>query len=68
MSIHPLPQSRRCPPPSFLNTIDERRYAFLAAKCRAAGLTTAAEMAEKWAEEHRLAGLRIKALEAEDRA
>lgn len=67
MSI-PYPQSRRCPPVSFLNTIEEKRYAYLAQRLRAAGLTTAAEMAQRWADEHRLAGLKIKALESEDRA
>lgn len=50
----PVRSLRRCPKPSFLNTIEQRRYEFLAAKLRDAGSPFYAELCDRWAEEHRL--------------
>lgn len=69
-SEHDTPRisSRRSPPLSFLSTIEQQRYAYLSIKLREAGLASAAEMAARWAEEHRIAAHKLRALEAEDAA
>jgi hypothetical protein len=40
--------------PSFFHHIEQRRYEWLEAQCRAAGIEGAAELCRKWADDHRL--------------
>jgi hypothetical protein len=56
--------SRRCPPQSFLNTIDEKRYAFLAEQFRKLDSPVYAEMCERFAAEHRETAVKLNALDA----
>jgi hypothetical protein len=48
----PSGRSPRCPPESFLNTLDARRYEYLAQILRECDRPNAAAMAERWAKEH----------------
>lgn len=64
-------QSPRCPPESFLNTIEAKRYAFLAEQFRGLDRPVLAQMCDNWAREHTLTVIRLeqaeRRLEALDR-
>lgn len=47
-------RSRRCPPESFLNTIEAKRYEYLAEVLRELDRPVLAQMCVNWAKEHRL--------------
>ena len=55
--------SRRCPPQSFLNTIDAKRYAFLAEKLRELDSPVFAAMCDRWALEHTETAAKLDALD-----
>jgi hypothetical protein len=57
------PRSRRCPPESFLNTLEAKRYEFCAAKFKEAGMPFIAAMCVRWAAEHRLTIERLQEAE-----
>lgn len=57
--------SPRCPPESFLNTIEARRYAFLAQQFAELDRPVLAQMCRNWEREHMLTVLRLQ--QAEDR-
>ena len=52
-------QSRRCPPESFLNTIEAKRYAFLAEMFAEMDRPVLAQMCRNWEREHTLTVLRL---------
>lgn len=56
-------RSPRCPPESFLNTIEAKRYAFLAQQFREMDRPVLAQMCENWAREHTLTVIRLEQAE-----
>lgn len=52
-------RSSRCPPESFLNTIEAQRYAFLAEQFREMDRPVLAQMCRNWEREHRLTVIKL---------
>jgi hypothetical protein len=57
-------RSRRCPPESFLNQIEAKRYEYLAEVFDEMDRPVLAQMCRKWAKEHRLTVIRLASAEA----
>lgn len=55
--------STRCPPESFLNTIEAKRYAFLAQQFADMDRPVLAQMCRNWEREHTLTVLRLRQAE-----
>lgn len=53
----------RCPPESFLNQIEARRYEFLAAQFRDLDRPVLAQMCQNWAREHLLTITKLAEME-----
>jgi hypothetical protein len=56
-------QSPRCPPESFLNTIEAKRYAFLAERFAEMDRPVLAQMCRNWEREHQLTVLKLAQVE-----
>jgi hypothetical protein len=53
-------QSRRCPPESFLSTIEAKRYGFLAEIFTELDRPVLAQMCRNWEREHQLTALKLE--------
>lgn len=56
-------KSHRCPPETFLNTIEVKRYEFLAEQFRGMDRPVLAQMCDNWAKEHRLTITKLEQME-----
>lgn len=60
---HTVRRSSRCPPETFLNTIEAKRYEFLATVFREMDRPVLAQMCDNWAKEHRLTIVKLEQME-----